>query len=111
TKNNRKKLLNAYSDRSPLVAVRYVPKDAEYVIQTSNGRYVLFNSAAIASKSARDTLGVAVVTLKKGHRVMSVEDYTDGMFANPSRYRTKNLPSKGAILSADDLGEQQISLE
>ena len=111
TKNNRKKLINAYSDRSPLVAVRYVPQDAEFVIKTSNGRYVLFNSGAIASKTTKDTQGVAVVTLKKGHRVMSVEDYKDGMFVTPSRYRTKTLPSKGAILSADDLGEQQISLE
>ena len=46
------------------------------------------------------------MTLKKGHRIEEVTDYKDGQFVKPSRYTTKNLPSAGAILSADDQGEQ-----
>ena len=106
TKTNRKKLIKAYSDKSPLVSAVYVPQDKELVIKSTAGRYLLFNSGAISAKTTKDSQGVAVMTLKKGHRVDEVTDFTDGMFAKPARYRTKTLPSAGAILSADDQGEQ-----
>ncbi len=106
TKTNRKKLIKAYSDKSPLVAAIYVPQDKEFVIRSSAGRYLLFNSGAISSKTTKDSQGVAVMTLKKGHRIEEITDFKDGQFVKPSRYRTKNLPSAGAILSADDQGEQ-----
>lgn len=106
TKTNRKKLIKSYSDKSEAVAFRYITEDSEFVISTSAGRYLCFNSALISSKSAKDTQGVAVVSLKKGHKVIRVEDYKEGRFAKPSRYRTKTLPSAGAILSSEDQGEQ-----
>ena len=106
TKTNRKKLIKAYSDKSPLVAAVYVPQDKELVMKSTAGRYLLFNSGAISAKTTKDSQGVAVMSLKKGHRVDTVTDFTDGMFAKPSRYRTKNLPANGAILSAEDQGEQ-----
>ena len=106
TKTNRKKLIKAYSDKSPLIAAIYVPQDKEFVMKSTAGRYLLFNSGAISSKTTKDSQGVAVMTLKKGHRIEEVTDYKDGQFVKPSRYRTKNLPSAGAILSADDQGEQ-----
>ena len=106
TKTNRKKFIKAYSDKSPLVAAVYVPQDKELVIKSTAGRYLLFNSGAISAKTTKDSQGVAVMTLKKGHRVDEVTDFSDGRFAKPARYRTKTLPSAGAILSADDQGEQ-----
>ncbi len=106
TKTNRKKLIKAYSDKSPLVACVYVPQDKELVIKSTAGRYLLFNSGAISAKTTKDSQGVAVMSLKKGHRVDEVTEYTEGTFAKPSRYRTKNLPANGAILSAEDQGEQ-----
>lgn len=106
TKTNRKKLIKAYSDKSPLVAPVYVPQDKELVMKSSAGRYLLFNSGAISAKTTKDSQGVAVMTLKKGHRVESVSDVKEGQFVKPGRYRTKTLPSTGAILSAEDQGEQ-----
>lgn len=106
TKTNRKKLIKAYSDKSPLAAVMYILQDKELVIKSTAGRYLLFNSGAISAKTTKDSQGVAVMSLKKGHRVDTVTEFTDGMFAKPGRYRTKNLPANGAILSAEDQGEQ-----
>ena len=106
TKTNRKKLVNAYSDRSPIAAVRYVKNDGEFVLQSSSGRRLLLNTGAISPKTTKDTIGVAVMTQKKGHKVVSVREYNDGDFAQPSRYRTKNLPAAGAMPSAEDMGEQ-----
>ncbi|MBR5233288.1 MAG: topoisomerase IV [Clostridia bacterium] len=106
TKTNRKKLINAYSDKSPLVAAYYITDDTEFVIKSTSGRLLLFNSGAIASKTTKNTQGVAVMTLKKGHRVASVVNFREDMFVKPQRYRTKTLPSAGATLAADDAGEQ-----
>ena len=86
--------------------MRYSPEDAEFVLQNSAGRYLLFNSGAVASKTTKDTQGVNVFTMKKGHRLVSVEDYKEGRFVKPSRYRTKTLPSAGATLASDDSAEQ-----
>ncbi len=106
TKTNRKKLLNAYSGKSAPVAFRYVTEDRDYVLSTTNGRYLLFNSGAILSKTTKDTQGVQVMTVKKGHKVTAVQEYEEGRFVKPSRYQSKNLPAAGAILSAEDQGEQ-----
>lgn len=106
TKTNRKKLVKAYSDKSAAVAFRYIQNDAEFVISTTAGRYLCFDSGAISAKSAKDTQGVAVMTLKKGHKVNGVVDFKEDMFAKPARYRVKTLPSTGVLLSAEDRGEQ-----
>ena len=106
TKTNRKKLIKAFCDKSPLVSAVYLQQDTELVLISSSGRHLLFNTAAIASKTTKDTQGVAVFTLKKGQRLMTVRPYVEGEFAKPYRYRTKNLPSTGALLSSEDSGEQ-----
>ena len=106
TKTNRKKLIKAYSDKSPVVAIKYIPEDCELVMVSSSGRMLLLNTGAISPKTTKDTAGVAVMTLKKGQRLFSVRDYREGEFAKPHRYRTKNLPAAGALPSAEDAGEQ-----
>lgn len=106
TKTNRKKLIKAYSDKSPLIAARLIEEDEELVLISSAGRHLLFNTGAVSSKTTKDTQGVAVMTLKKGQRLMTVRPYVDGEFVKAYRYRTKNLPSTGALLSAEDSGEQ-----
>lgn len=106
TKTNRKKLIKAYSDKSPIAAIRYIDSDKQFILSTTAGRYLIFNTGSVSSKTTKDTQGVAVMTLKKGHKLCKVEDFTEDRFAKPSRYRTKTLPSVGATLSAEDTGEQ-----
>ena len=71
-----------------------------------NGKVAKVDLASIVPKTTKDTQGVAVMTLKKGHVVKLVRDYRKGEFAKPYRYKTKNLPASGATLSAEDAGEQ-----
>lgn len=106
TKTNRKKLIKAYCEKFPVVNMFCVTEDKEYVMKSTSGRILLLNTGAIAVKTTKDSMGVSVMTLKKGHRVSSVEEYTDGEFVKPARYRTRTLPAAGATLSADDVGEQ-----
>ena len=106
TKTNRKKLINAYSDKSPLAGIAYCAEDGEFVLTSSTGRMLLLHSGAIAVKTTKNTQGVAVMKLKKGHRVMSIEPYTEGRFSKPSRYRTRTLPAVGALPSQEDEATQ-----
>ncbi len=110
TKTNRKKLIKAYSDKSPLVAALYIPDETEIVITSTAGRNLLVNTGAISAKTTKDTAGVNVLTLKKYHKLQGARLYKEGEFAKPHRYRTKTLPAAGALLSADDTAEQ-LTLE
>ena len=106
TVTKRKKLIKAFSDKAPVSTIMHIKEDAEIVVVSSAGRHLLINTAVILPKTTKDTIGVGVMTLKKGHRVMSAKEYVKGEFTKPHRYMAKNLPAAGALLSADDEAEQ-----
>lgn len=110
TKTNRKKLTGAYSDKSPLVGLFYMPEDEEVLFKASSGNMLLVHTGALALKTTRSTQGVAVLKPKKGHRLFSIERYKDGTFTNPKRYRTGSLPARGALPVNDDSKDEQLSL-
>ncbi len=102
TKTNRKKLTKAYCDKFPISDIAFSKEDKEFVITASSGRMLLLHTGVLNLKTSRASQGVAVMRLKKGHRLFSITEYVDGRFSKPSRYRTKNLPALGALPSADD---------
>lgn len=106
TVTKRKKLIKAFSDKSPVAAVMHLAADEEIVVISSAGRHLLLNTAVILPKTTKDTIGVGVMTLKKGQRLMSARKYREGEFAKAYRYRAKNLPAAGALLSSEDEAEQ-----
>lgn len=65
TKTNRKKLTGAYSDKSPLVGLLYMPEDEEVLFKASSGNMLLVHTGALALKTTRSTQGVAVLKPKK----------------------------------------------
>ena len=110
TKQNRRKLLRAYSDKAPLALIHYLPEETELAIRTSAGRMLLVGTAQIPEKTTRDSQGVAVVTLKKNQNITSAVPVESLALANPHRYRVRSLPAAGALLRPEDEGEQQMSL-
>ena len=84
TKQNRRKLLKAYSDKELLAKLLFLPEDTELAIRTSAGRMLLVNTAQIAAKTTRDSQGVAVVTLKKNQTIASVVPAETLELANPT---------------------------
>lgn len=105
TKQNRKKLLNAYSDKSPLVTALYLPEDREVLLTASSGRLLLFHTGLILPKTTKNTQGVQAMNLKKGQRLVSAVEYEEGMLQNPARYQ-KKLPALGALPAQEEAGEQ-----
>lgn len=106
TKTNRKKLVGAYSDKSPLVQVLYLPEDGEVLLSSSAGRYLLLQTEELAAKATRSTQGVAVMTLRKNVVLTGAGVYTEGQLKDPARYR-KKIPAIGALPTEEEqLGEQ-----
>ena len=110
TKTNRKKLTGAYSDKSPLAGMVFFTEDKEFLLKASSGRMLLIHSGAINLKTTGSTEGVAVMKLKKGHRLFEISEYVEGTFAKPQRYRTKTLPTLGAMPANEDSTDEQLTL-
>ncbi len=107
TKTNRKKLINAFSDKSPLASAVYLEEDKDIVITSQSGRNLLLNTAIVMPKTTKNTQGVQAMTLKKkSDKVISLHLFQPGEFEKEWRFRPKNLPAAGALLSVSDVGEQ-----
>lgn len=108
TKTNRKKLANAYSDKSPLVAMFCVADNEDILLTTSNGRAVVFNTGMILPKNTRDTIGVQVVTLKAKAEVVGAQTVPEEKKAEYSKYYVKTIPAAGS-LAKDIADADQLS--
>ena len=106
TKQNRKKLLKAYSDKEELACMLQMKEEAELAIYTTGNRLLLAGSALIPAKTTRDTAGVNVVTLKKNQRIAKVQPAEGLELTNPHRFRVRSLPAAGALLRQEDTAEQ-----
>ena len=110
TKTNRRKLVNAYSDKSPLVSVIVLDAETDIVCYSSDDRVIVFNTSLLQPKSSRSTQGVGVMTLKARRTLVRAERLEGTGIKNTARYRVRSLPAAGAVLKMDDREEQQMSL-
>ena len=110
TKTNRRKLVNAYSDKSPLVSVIVLDAETDIVCYSSDDRVIVFNTLLLQPKSSRSTQGVGVMTLKARRTLVRAERLEGTGIKNTARYRVRSLPAAGAVLKMDDREEQQMSL-
>ena len=111
TKTNRKKLTGAYSDKSPLIKAVALDADEQMVVYSTDGRAAIFSTAQLLPKTTRNTQGVAVMTLKKKATLRDAVLLTQSSIVNESRYRTKTIPSAGAVLKEEDSAEKQQTFE
>ena len=92
TRQNRRKLLNAFSDKSPLVYAAYLREECELAIYTSAGRLLLVHSAQVPAKQTKNTAGVNVITLKKNQSITLARRAERVELADPHRYRVRCPP-------------------
>ncbi len=111
TKTNRKRLTGAYCDKSPLVAVMALDADEQVAVYTTDGRCGVFSTAQLLPKTTRNTQGVAVITPRKKAAVSDARLLAESGIVSVSRYRSKTIPTAGAILKEEDSAEKQQSFE
>ena len=81
--------------------------DEQMVVYSTDGRAVIFSTAQLLPKTTRNTQGVAVMSLKKKATVQDAVLLESSGIVNQSRYRSKTIPSAGAVLKEEDSAEKQ----
>ena len=110
TQTRRKRLTGAYSDKSPLAAAVHLREDTEMAVTSTEGRCVVFHTAALNPKTTRSTQGVNVMTLKPRYQVADARPLADTPIVNAARYRARSLPIAGMLLKDEDREEKQMTL-
>lgn len=103
TKTNRKKLTNAYSDKSPLIAAIYLSDDCDVILRSSSGHALVFNTAMMLPKATKNSQGIQVMTLRKNALLSSAQIISGENTEQFDKYRSKNIPSAGK--PAKELGD------
>ncbi len=103
TKVNRKKLINAYSDKYPIVSIYYIKEDCDFIAIRDNDKAMLFNSSEILSKTTKNTQGVQVYTLKKNSVLSKFILADDFKSEDLEYYRVDKIPSTGHFIVDNDL--------
>ena len=110
TKTNRKKLVGACSDKSPVRGVLLLKEEADIAVEASDGRCLVFHSSLLQPKTSRTTQGVGVMALKAKKLLTRAAFLKDTPIRNLSRYRVRSIPAAGALLKPEDRGEEQMTL-
>ena len=113
TKGNRKKLINAYSSASPICAVFYESEKnpVDIMLVSDADRAIIIKSSLIQKKATRTSGGTALMTMKKGNRlVRALTDY-DEKYSKLNGYRKYKIPASGQLLADEDLGALQLKIE
>lgn len=100
TKTRRKKLTAAYSDLSELVAMFVINGDADFILKSTAGKVLLFNTALVLPKAARDTQGVQVMRLTKAE-LAGAYPAEGAALRDPESYRIKSVPAAGVATDSD----------
>ncbi len=109
TKNNRRRLINAYSDKSPICTVHYLENETMLVAISDNNKALCFNTEKIPLKSTKNTQGVQVLTLKKKNaKLICVTKPENTAFNDIKYYTTKNIPAAGCFIRKEDSGQLTI---
>jgi len=109
TKLNRRKLTKAYSQLSPLVAIRYVAEDQDFAALSSIDKLLVFNTSEINPKTTRDSQGVQVLKSKKGSVLVGFKPLSEISLTDPDYYRAK-IPAIGCYLKDKDKEDGQVSM-
>ena len=108
TKTNRKKLVGAYSDKSPICDIKFLAEDRDIVAFTDNNKLLCLNTEKIPLKATKSTQGVQVITIrKKGAKLSKVMFAEESGIEDLNHYISKNIPAAGSFLKKED---SQISL-
>lgn len=106
TKTNRKRLVKAYSDFSPLINLFFFTEETDILLNRYNTpdefRLVLLNTELISEKTTKNTKGIQVIRLKKGSIMNLAELPSTCNVTNSEQYRVKKVPMSGTTIDMVD---------
>ncbi|MCQ2423823.1 MAG: DNA topoisomerase (ATP-hydrolyzing) subunit A [Clostridia bacterium] len=102
TKTNRKRLTNAFSDASPIVAVFYEAEKTktELLLVTDAQRGIVISSALVPQKTTRTSAGVTLLTLRGGQKVVLALSGEEAVnYPGASKARKIKIPASAVALN------------
>ena len=106
TVTNRRRLINAFSGKSPLADALQLAEEADLLLISSNRKGLVVHSALIPEKTTKSSQGVNVMTQKGKNTLEQILPAEDAVVANLSYYRAKTLPAAGHLLRRQDLSPE-----
>ena len=95
TKQNRKKLLNAYSGIAAPLRICTITEDEDFAMQGSNGKLLVFNSIKVPVKTTKSTQGVQTLRLTKDSKAILFAKASECRLKQKEDYRSNNIPASG----------------
>jgi DNA gyrase subunit A len=111
TKTRRKKLVNAFSSKSPVISITYLEKETDFAAYSSIGKILVFRSSLIPAKTTRTTHGVQVMLSKKGSKLVKLCKLSETNITDEKYYRNKRIPATGYYFREGTLLDKQIPLD
>ncbi|GHU56442.1 DNA gyrase subunit A [Clostridia bacterium] len=108
TKMNRKKLVNAYTDKANLVFIDFAGEDCDLVAIRDNDKAVLFNTSLAEQKATRNSIGVQAVSFKKNSVLTGCTRRENFICGDAEYYRADKIPSAGHFISDADKRANKI---
>ena len=103
TKTNRKRLINAYSDKSPICGIMYLEEDTDIVMITENNRLVSFNTKLVPLKTTKNTQGVQALRQPRGGlKPAAVVKAAESGIEDVSKYIARTLPASAKTPKEED---------
>ena len=102
TKLNRKKLINAYSNKAELTAAMFIPEDKDIMLVRDNDKAMLINTALIPAKATKSTGGIQIYNLKKNSFMTRMLDKDEFVSEDIEYYRSDKVPATGHFINETD---------
>ena len=113
TKQNRRKLINAFSDKSAAVSFLLIPEgeDPDLVAMSDMNKAVVFRSSLVSLKTTRTTQGIQLLLSKKGSCLSDIKPLYELGMNDPEYYRIRSIPAVGYYIKADSFENKQIGFD
>lgn len=106
TKQNRRKLVNAYTDKGQVVRMIVIDQEVQLVAVRTEGdlskNLLVFSSEIIPEKATRNTQGVQVLRLKKDAYLSNLSLLNELNLTDAAVYLTQSIPVAGVKMTAKD---------
>ncbi len=113
TKQNRKKLINAFFDGSRAIGFLLLDEDEDpdLIVTNSFDKAAVFKASLIPLKTTRTTQGVQLLVSKKGSVLKTLARLAEVEVQDPEYYRIRKVPAIGYYIKENSLEAKQVSFD
>lgn len=116
TKTKRKRLVNAFYGKAPLVAVYHIDEpegNGDYFMENSQKRLILFDTDMIPLMATRTARGTRIMSQRKGYELVAMYPAEDLEIPDEEReyYRIRTIPAAGRFIKEELIEERQLSFD